>query len=235
MMGEHGMKYLKAIAGAAGLLLAACQPYQPSLYTAAEHDPRVAHPLSVEPTKAAAAIRFEADSAVLDAAQGSKLARFVDSYLSLGHGPLKVVIVPDGSPRQMLEARGRVIGQRARQRGLKPGNLALSYAAAGEGEGAGGPLVRLGYDRFLVKLPDCGDWSGAANRRSRNQNHSNFGCASQRMFGAMVADPADLVRQRPAGESDSQRLHRVMERFREGPPTGGGGGSPGAAPSAGGG
>jgi type IV pilus biogenesis protein CpaD/CtpE len=49
-----------------------------------------------------------------------------------------------------------------------------------------------------------------------------------------VADPADLVRQRQSGDTDSQRLHRGMERFRTGPPTGGGGGATGAAPSAGG-
>jgi pilus biogenesis lipoprotein CpaD len=216
-MGEVGMTYLKAIACAAGLLLAACQPYQPSAYTAADHDPRIAHPLSVEPGSASAEIRFMADSSVFDGAEGSKLVQFLDSYLRVGHGSLKVVIVPDGSPRPTLEARGRVISQLARQRGLKPGDLAVSYAVSEDTGSAESPVVRLGYDRFLVKLPDCAKWTGAANRREMNENHSNFGCATQHMFGVMVADPADLVRQRPSSDPDSQRLHRVIERFRTGP------------------
>ncbi len=229
------MNTIKAIAGAVGLLLAACQPYQPSAYTAADHDPRIAHPLSVEPTSASTSIRFLADSAVLDLAEGSKLARFVDSYLRAGHGLLNVVIVPDGSPRRTLEARAGAIEQLARQRGLKPGILAVSFAVASDADDSSGPTARLRYDRFLVKLPECSDWSGAANRREMNQNHSNFGCATQRMFGAMVADPADLVRQRPLGKSDSWRTHRAIETFRGRAPSGGGGGSTGAAPSAGGG
>ena len=219
------MNTIKAIAGAVGLLLAACQPYQPSAYTAADHDPRVAHPLSIEPGSASAEIRFMADSSVLDGAEGSKLVQFLDSYLRVGHGSLKVVIVPDGSPRPTLEARGRVISQLARQRGLKPDSLIISHAVSEDTGSAESPVVRLGYDHFLVKLPDCANWTGAANRRGMNENHSNFGCATQHMFGAMVADPADLVRQRPTSDSDPQRLHRVIERFRTG--------QPGAAHSAG--
>jgi pilus biogenesis lipoprotein CpaD len=238
MMGEVGMIYLKAmgfVACVAGMALTACQPYQPSLYNAANHDPRVAHPLNVEPGRADAVIRFVADSAVLELAQATKLASFVDNFLSHGHGSLNVTIVEDGSPRQTLVARARVIGRLAGQRGLPAGALVVGYGAAGQAGDAALPTALLRYDRFVVKLPTCPDWSGAANRRALNQNHSNFGCATQSMFGAMVSDPADLVRQRRAGKSDSERLHRVIRRFRDGTPTGGGGGSTGAAPSTGGG
>ncbi len=53
-----------------------------------------------------------------------------------------------------------------------------------------------------------------------NTVHSNFGCAAQRNFGVMVANPADLVAMRAPGPGDTARRNVVLGKYRAGEPTG---------------
>jgi pilus assembly protein CpaD len=47
-----------------------------------------------------------------------------------------------------------------------------------------------------------------------------FGCAVVRNFGLMLAEPADLIAPRPAGDRDATRSDVIVRKYRAGEPTG---------------
>lgn len=110
--------------------------------------------------------------------------------------------------------------------------------------GANGPehivLIQTAHPLFvhnrdgqlIVRLPECGDFSMTSSYNYRNVGHSNWGCASQRNLGAMIADPADLTGAVAMENRDGTRSARVVRAYRAGAPTLSSYGSIGAAPAA---
>ena len=83
---------------------------------------------------------------------------------------------------------------------------------------ADGP-VTVSFERNLVRLPECAGWNVEPSFNPSNSPHVNFGCATQRNLGMMVANPADLVT--PAGQGgvqDTRRSDFVISIFRVGAP-----------------
>ena len=86
--------------------------------------------------------------------------------------------------------------------------------------------------QLVVRLPECGDFTMRSSYNYRNVAHSNWSCAVQRNFGAMLANPADLTGAAAFGTRDAARTARVVRDYRAGQPTLSQYGSIGAAPSA---
>jgi len=85
--------------------------------------------------------------------------------------------------------------------------------------------------QLIVRLPECGDFSMTSSYNYRNVGHSNWGCASQRNFGAMIANPADLTGSAAMERRDPGRTAKVIGDYRQGAPTLSNYGSIGATPS----
>ena len=86
--------------------------------------------------------------------------------------------------------------------------------------------------QLVVRLPECGDFSTKSGYNYRNVVHSNWSCATQRNFGAMLANPADLTGAAAFGTRDAARTTKVVRAYRAGLETLSKYGSIGAAPSA---
>lgn len=91
--------------------------------------------------------------------------------------------------------------------------------AGGVPEGA----VRLIVRRATASVPGCPDWSHKAEADGVGGTSSNFGCATNSNFAAMVANPEDLVRGQMS-ESDLRTATstRAIQTYRDKEPTGAG-------------
>lgn len=76
--------------------------------------------------------------------------------------------------------------------------------------------VQVEVGRYIVMGPHCPDWNKRADNDDANKPSSNFGCATSRNLGLMLADPGDLVRTRPLTPSDGDRGSQLVEAYRSG-------------------
>jgi pilus assembly protein CpaD len=88
-----------------------------------------------------------------------------------------------------------------------------------------GPLpdgsVRVVVSRATASVPGCPDWSRKASPELVGSTMSNYGCASNAVLAAMVADPLDLIEGRAPGEvSDTDISTRAINTYRTAVPTG---------------
>lgn len=88
--------------------------------------------------------------------------------------------------------------------------------------GALGPdAVRVVVSRTEARVPNCPNWSRAADPNFNNLSGSNYGCGVNSNLAAMVADPNDLVHGRSAGAaSDGATAAKAIKMYRDWPLTG---------------
>ena len=191
---------------AAGLYLAACAaPYQSEPSTLV---PDERFPLSVESQTIALELVGDGQGALLPA-EALRLDRLVDEFAVNGQGLLLVsTSVGHGVQGDRLAL---AVAEHALARGLA--NSEVGIAETGE---VTGPVV-ISFERYLVRLPDCAGWNVESSYNPSNSSHINFGCATQRNLGMMVANPAHLVA--PAGDGgvlDTTRGNLVLQNYRKG-------------------
>ena len=138
-----------------------------------------------------------------------RLAEFVDDFLRSGGGVLEVA-VPQAAGRDVAVAQASLVREAAMRRGARPYEVQMRLTD----DPAGTPLV-VSYEKYAAHGPACGDYS-QTSANDRNAVHPNYGCAYQNNVAAMVANPADLLRQRAEEPSDANRRSAVLERYRAG-------------------
>lgn len=149
---------------------------------------------------------------------GDEEARFnaaVAGYLDRGHAPITISAPRPARPGAGLPAAIAAVKDRLIAAGVPAADIRIALTRQGSPE-----VVTVSYERYEAVLPTCGDWTSSPSYNPYNDVSSNFGCALQRDVGLMVADPADLVRARPAAPTDAQNATRVIQRYRAGTPTG---------------
>lgn len=81
--------------------------------------------------------------------------------------------------------------------------------------------VRVVVNRRRASVPNCPNWSEPAQPSFQNRSMSNFGCAVNSNFAAMVADPVDLIHGREGtGVGDNATAARAVDMYRKTAPTG---------------
>lgn len=202
----------RALASLAALLLAAAvsacggaAPYQAVPQTV---EPRDVYPLQVESRAMSLDIIGDGRGNLLPT-EGLRLDRLVDDFAVNGVGPLVVSTPRNHGPSgdRFFEA----VVERALGRGL-----ALPEVVAQEMPEETGP-VNVSYERSYVRLPECRGWWVESSFNPSNSPHINFGCATQRNLGLMVANPGDLVG--PSGEGrplDAIRSGTIIRLYRVG-------------------
>ena len=83
-------------------------------------------------------------------------------------------------------------------------------------KGTRDPPIRVSYLRYVAQPPQCGDWSTNLAYEPMNLPYPNFGCAGQHNFGAMVANPADLLGPRSETARSSERRDQVWSKYVRG-------------------
>lgn len=81
--------------------------------------------------------------------------------------------------------------------------------------------VRVVVARRRAVVPGCPNWSQQSQPDWDNKTMSNFGCAVNSNFAAMVANPEDLLHGREgAPVTDARAATRAIEMYRSKAPTG---------------
>ena len=104
----------------------------------------------------------------------------------------------------ILARRGMMLG----------GDAPVTAGVLGDGQ------ARVVVSRSTASVPGCPDWSRPASPDFVGSTMSNYGCASNGILAAMVADPLDLVRGRETvGMIDPTTSARAIAALRETPVT----------------
>jgi pilus assembly protein CpaD len=183
-------------------------------------DVRERHPIVLRDAPRTLDVFIGRAGAGLDDRQAEDVAEFAREYRRSGRGGL-VAQVPTGTRRD-IAAHDALNGIRAAlsRGGVSSGHLSVATYPVRD------PLlaspIRLTFASLQAGLPhSCGQWPDDAGVSSFKHDASNapqwnFGCASQAMLAAQVADPIDLVRSRPEGRLDMVKRMNAIAKLREG-------------------
>ena len=142
-------------------------------------------------------------------AEALRLNRLVDDFAVNGNGPLVVITPP--SHGMGGDRLADAVAQYSRARGLAKSEVVVQEVADAFG------AVNVSFERVYVELPDCGQWWVEPSYNPGNSPHVNFGCATQRNLGMMVANPADLMGPvAEGGVQDTNRSNDAIQLFRTG-------------------
>ena len=210
-----------ACACALAALAGACKAEPPVTGAIGPTDYRARHPIVLADGTRSLDV-FPTGPGHLDPRQGADVDAFMLEYRRYGRGGM-LMEVPRGLPPARAGATERTAGhilQRAGQDGVARGDIVANPYPVAAPELAA--PIRLSFQRMQAKVADaCGTWPrdvGASDFALDNSNRPfwNFGCSTQSMVAAQVADPVDLVRGRPEGRIDSVKRIRDVGQLREG-------------------
>ena len=192
-----GMAAIAALSGCAS------QGDEPPLTWTA---PESTHRNEVVPAHAGTELRFAPGHA---GSLSPDQAQRLDAFLSAN-------LVSPSAHITLRERGGRGIAAPVRAHlianGLRPQNVTI--VPAPQASRSLTQSVGVEVQQYLVRVPECGDWSKPPSLLDDTHVHSNFGCADQRNLGLMVANPQDLVVGQGGDRVDAQPQVGAMERYR---------------------
>ncbi|HRH20723.1 MAG TPA: CpaD family pilus assembly lipoprotein [Brevundimonas sp.] len=116
--------------------------------------------------------------------------------------------------------------------GEDPAALQMAWAAAEALRPSGTPVrisayaapdprapIVVGYARLQAVTYDCSRQWGSLTRHADNGPAQGLGCATISNMAAQIADPRDILGQRPMAPSDASRRTVVIQHYRQGQPT----------------
>lgn len=183
------------------------------------HDPRFQsydqrHALSLRQQEHTLPLLVGESASGLTGGDRTALSGFMQSYAAQGEGQLRIR-VPRGSANASAAINALAdIHDVVATAGGNPATIGVEHYQVGDPT-AHAPIVVV-FDRLEAVTNQCGDWSDVTNPPNQQADYYNFGCASQSNFGAMLADPRDLVRPRGVGYPDAGRRAEVLARYRRG-------------------
>ncbi len=154
-----------------------------------------------------------ADSTVgVSSSEKERLNGWLDS-LNIGYGDS--VAIAGGASTAAHADIAEVLGKRGML--VQEDNSAVAGAAP---YGS----VRLIVRRATASVPGCPDWHDKQENSMSGGTSSNFGCATNSNFAAMVANPEDLVRgQTSNSDLRTATSNRAIQSYEAKAPTGAGG------------
>lgn len=167
------------------------------------------HPIQIEKQDAALDLTTSGKQGGLSAADQFKLERFVDWYLTKGHGPL-TVSTPIALPQAAHHLEWYLYTA-----GLNRHDVVRTTHQHTSGE----PVIRFRFTRFTATPPKCGHWTHDASQTRTNGPMPNFGCAMQNNLAVLISDPRDLVSPRGVSPAYTERRTTILENYRTGEDT----------------
>jgi pilus assembly protein CpaD len=142
---------------------------------------------------------------------------FAAAYRAEGQGPL-MMSAPSGGENADSAARA---AQEAR---LLLASSGVPYSAIAvsvyDASGAATPPLVLSFTRYEAVAPECAPLWEQDLSQNRHRPYDSFGCAMNANLAAMIENPRDLIEPRASGPRDAPRRAVVLERYRQGEPTG---------------
>ncbi len=174
------------------LALSACEAPKRSA------DYRVNHPIKVEIETVSLALTLPGAGRTWSFEEEKALAAFAEDYLRRGRGGLAIKVGNDAGS-----------AQKVRDLLMNEGILNKEMAFEGS-EALSGPSVLMKFTAAKSVVPKCGQWQSGATYNWSNRVQGNFGCATQRNIGLMVADPMDLEKAQPMSGKAPRNTNRQI-------------------------
>ena len=176
------------------------------------------NPIGVTATTEFLEIDLDPSDTQLRQVDRNRISNFITAYNSRGHGPL-VMSMPSAGANQQLAvqavAEARAI---AWENGVEYEEITGKVHDAADNVTA--PLI-LAFQAYEAVAPACKSLASLdLSDVSSNNELPTLGCAIRKNMAAMIADPGDLLGQRPLGPADAARRAIILEKFRAGEPTG---------------
>lgn len=181
-----------------------------------EGTPLDRHPIGVEPATEVLEIDLDANFPTLRQEDRRRIESFVDAFRDRGFGELRMVLpensaTPDLAVEAVKEAR-----EIAWARGIAWESI---DGAAYDARGTNAPMI-LAFDVYQAVAPDCQSLAAYdLSDISSNNELGYFGCSVRFNIAQMLADPSDLLGERPLDRRDNGRVSIIMEAYRQGADT----------------
>ena len=156
-------------------------------------------------------VRFQPGTARLAQGEAEQLAAFLAKN-RVGYGD-RLVLQANGVPTGAGLATERQKAVAATM--VRVGQVGLPITAASTADGLRDSLT-VSVSRYVVTPPSCPDWSKPSGVDPANVAASNFGCATTRNLGLMLADPGDLIGGKTMGPADGEFAAGAVNRYRAG-------------------
>ncbi len=175
-----------------------------------------AYPLRLKKSTVSMVVRIPPAGGKIGLTNEARIRAFVRDYRRRALSQMVVSTAPGGNTvasRELAESMRASLVTAGMQEGdiiVKPGLAEIDRS----------DVIILSFRGASVVIPECGDWSGTSSFDPSNSLHTNYGCAYQRNFGLMLADPRDLVRSQPEGDPDPTRRTLGVDAWRTGVETG---------------
>jgi len=180
-------------------------------------NPNERHPIAVRQGEVTLDLAVHPGALGLNVSQRGQLNGFLRDYKSQSSDRL-LIRAPSRGANETAAMRAYDEVRRAmRSAGIDPAAVAIEPYFGGGDPAA--PL-RLSYLQFVAEAPDCPDWSENIARDPQNMPYPNMGCATQRNFAAMVANPEDLIHPRGETPRPGERRDTVWGKYVKGAVTG---------------
>jgi pilus assembly protein CpaD len=217
---HRGLALNLALVSVAALIVAGCKAGQegPQVAGWSVVDPSQRHPILVSQQPSNLSLRVPRGSAGMSPHQKAQVVDFVTRYRAGDSGNSKIVITaPSGSSNEVASMQAVAeIRHLMSDSGFPDGSITVE---AYHEERDPQPAIRISYLRFVAEGPDCGKWTTNLAEDTKNEPHSNFGCANQRNFAAQVANPADLIGPRAMTPAPGDRRNAVWGKYIKGEST----------------
>jgi pilus assembly protein CpaD len=145
------------------------------------------------------------------------VVRFLERFKAESTGRLKIVAPTGGSADRSV----RDVSALALEAGISPQAVTIDHLRSSGSRRA----LQLSFVRPVAIPPVCEDWTEDLGHNRDRVNYPNFGCATQRSLGLMVANPRDLMEPRPETPRGSERREATWSTYTKGT-------AAGAAPAA---
>lgn len=177
------------------------------------------HPIVVSQEPAVLLVRVSREADGLNPRQRADVYGFAERFRAADSGNSRLVIsAPGGAANEVSSMYAvREIREMLISSGFPETEVSVEAYGA---EGQRHPPIRVSYLTYVANAPECGNWSTNLAREPNNLPYPNFGCATQRNFANMVANPADLLGPRSETPRSGERRSTTWNNYIEGKPTG---------------
>ncbi len=152
----------------------------------------------------------------LPRAERLRIDAFLRDYRDYGHGPLKVSLPASSANPQLAVAAASDIREMAFASGIEYAEIDGGSAPSGSGTAQ----IVLSFSRYDAIAPECESLATIDFASIRlNNDLPTLGCSVRTNMAAMIADPADLLGERPLDPGDAERRQVTLELWRNGAAT----------------
>jgi pilus assembly protein CpaD len=179
-------------------------------------DYRTNHPISISEQEQHLDVPVGTSDKHISLAQRSVIQGFIAQYASNGSGPIQIAL-PSGGSNSGAASRVRPdVVAAIRKGGVTESQVVTTnYSASAQD----GNPIRISYRAISASTDQCGKWPDDISETSQNKLYHDFGCSYQNNVAAQMANPADLLGPRNAGEIDAAKRLKVIKDYQASSPS----------------